>query len=156
MTLMRLKGLSHDSASHRAMVVLADLMEQLQLAFFVPMNEADRLARTLGLAPCRCVPVLELVENFLAEFETRLLGVVLDGDPGGISSTLRLARGDREFSLPCHPGDALALASRNEAPIYATEDALRFAHPAPASFAVDETSAWLKTVKPEDLQSETF
>jgi bifunctional DNase/RNase len=47
--------------------------------------------------------------------------VVLDEDEVGVSATLYVGANHDEAALPCHPADALALAERTRAPIYATD-----------------------------------
>jgi bifunctional DNase/RNase len=156
MTLMRIKGLTYDPNSHQAAVVLEDLTERLGLGFLVPMNEANRLARTIGLAPCACVPVLDLVESLLAHFEARVRCAVLDGSDRGISAMLEVSYEDGEAAFPCHPADALALAKRASAPIYVTDEALRHACPLDQFHRHEaepaEVAEWLERVRPEDFK----
>ena len=35
------------------------------LAFYLPMNEANRLAHCLGMSPCACTPIFELTEQLV-------------------------------------------------------------------------------------------
>jgi bifunctional DNase/RNase len=105
--------------------VLEDVDRRLEFAFLIPVNEAHRLARVLGLTRCPRVPVLELIDGLLAHFNTRVLRVVLDGDEAGVSTTLYIGEKHGEAAFPCHPADALALAARTRAPIYATDELLR-------------------------------
>ena len=102
---------------------------RLQLAFLIPMNEAHRLARILGISPCACVPVLELIDGLLTYFKAHVLRVVLDGDDVEVSGTLYIKGNDGEATMPCHPPDGLALAERAGAPIYATDEVLHYACP---------------------------
>jgi hypothetical protein len=157
MTLMRVKALTYDATTRHATVVLGDPAEQLALGFLVPLNEADRLARALGQTPCRCVPVFDLVEALLARFEVRVSRVVLDGHSElGISSTLYIKQGEDEAAFSCHPADALALATRAGAPVYATEEALRHAcrldEPHRHESVSGDVTEWLERVTPEDFE----
>jgi bifunctional DNase/RNase len=158
MTLMRVKVLTYDPDARQAIAVLEDVAEQLGLAFLVPMNEANRLARALGLTPCSCVPVFELVENLLAHFEARVRRITLDGNEAGVSATLSIGHDGGEATFPCHPADALALAKRASAPIYATEEALRHACPLdqPHSHGTGYPGVkeWLERVQPADFGSD--
>ena len=117
----------HDKAT----VVLEDVDRRLDLACLIPMHEAYRLARVLGLARCTYVPVLELIDGLLAHCNARVLHAVLDGDEAGVSATLYVGENDGEAVFPCHPVDALALAERTRAPIpiYATDEVLHQARP---------------------------
>ena len=115
----------HDKAT----VVLEDVNRRLELAGLIPMHEAYRLARVLGLARCTCVPVLELIDGLLAHCNARVLHAVLDGDEARVSATLYVGENDGEAVFPCHPVDALALAERTRAPIYVTDEVLHHARP---------------------------
>jgi bifunctional DNase/RNase len=68
---------------------------------------------------------LELIDGLLTHFNTRVLRVVLDGDAAGICTTLYIGGKHGEAAFPCHPADALALAARSRAAIYATDEILR-------------------------------
>ena len=155
MTRMSICRLTHCPGQDRATVVLENLDRRLQLAFLIPMNEAHRLARALGLGPCPCVPVLELIDGLLAHFKACVLRVVLDGDDVGVSSTLYVGGNDGEAAFPCHPADGLALAERARAPIYATEDVLRHTCPLgqPHSHGTGrlDVTRCLEQVRPEDF-----
>ncbi len=156
MTRMLVRGLTHCPENNGAVLLLEDLDRRLQLAFLVPMNEANRLARSLGLLPCQCVPVFELVERLLAHFEARLLRVVLDGGEAGVSATLYVGATQGETAFRCHPADALALAKRAGALVYASEEALRHACPLGQAhsheIAPSDVIRWLEGVRPEDFE----
>jgi len=157
MTLMRVKALTYDSKTHQAVAVLADATERRGLGFLIPTNEADRLARALGHIPCPCVPIFELVQGLLAHFEARILRVVLDGNNElGVSSTLCVEQDEGEVAFPCHPADALALALRAGAPIYATPKALLLAcsldQPHRPETCHPDVTDWLERVRPDDFE----
>jgi bifunctional DNase/RNase len=103
------------------------------------------------------VPVFDLVEALLAHFEVRVSRVVLDGHREfGISSALFVTRGEDEAVFSCHPADALALAKRAGAPVYATEEALRHAcrldEPHRHKSVSGDVTNWLERVTPEDFE----
>jgi bifunctional DNase/RNase len=127
MTQMLICRLTHCPGHDKTTVVLEDVDRRLELAFVIPVNEAYRLAQVLGLARCTCVPVLELIDGLLAHCNARVLRAVLDGDEGEVSATLYVGENDGEAAFPCHPADALALAERIRAPIYATDEILHHA-----------------------------
>lgn len=149
-------SLTHCPEHNRPILLLENLDRRLQLAFLVPVNEADRLARTLGLTPCQCVPVFELVEKLMTHSKARVLHVVLDGTESGISATLHVGENEGGAVFSCHPADAVALAQRAGAPIYATDEALRHACPLdqPHSHEASpaEVAQWLDWVRPEDFE----
>jgi len=129
MTRLLICRLTHCPGHDKAIVVLEGVGEQLELALLIPVNEAYRLAQVLGLARCAYVPVLELIDGLLAHFNTRVRRVVLDGEAVGVSATLYIGETHGEAAFPCHLADALALAERTHAPIYATDEVLYYARP---------------------------
>jgi bifunctional DNase/RNase len=157
MTHLLICRLTHCPGHDKAIVMLEGVDQQLELALLIPVNEAYCLARVLGLARCSYVPVLELIDGLLAHFNTRVLRVVLDGEEAGVSATLYLGENHHETALPCHLADALALAERTHAPIYATDDVLSYArqlgqrhsrgtgHP--------DSARYLERTRPEDFHS---
>ena len=129
MTQMLVCRLTHCPGHENATVVLEDVDRRLEFAFVIPMPEAYCLARVLGLARCTGVPVLELIDGLLAHCHLRVLRAVLDEDEVGVCATLYISENDGEAAFPCHPADALALAERTRAPIYATDEVLHHARP---------------------------
>jgi bifunctional DNase/RNase len=149
MTVKSLKRANGDEA----ILVLQTAEADRYLGFVVPMNEANRLARALGLSGCRCSPICDLLLALSLSVEARLERAVLDGASEGIGATLVFQHRAREIALECHPADAVALAVRVRAPIFATPTALAHACPAEAHarHEGDDTARWLATVRPEDF-----
>ena len=121
---MQVKALSPSHNVLLATVVLGTPAGDLALGFLIPMNEANRLARALGLTRCPCVPVYDLVLGLLAHVRALLIRTVLDAETEGICATLIIEHEGAAFPLPSHPADAIALALRTNAPMYATRAAL--------------------------------
>lgn len=174
MTLMRVIGLTQNPEAQQATLLLEDLAGRLGLAFFIPMNEANRLARVLGLARCACAPVYELMVDLATRLGASVARTVLDCETDGIYATLVLERGEgppddiASIALRCHPADAVALALRTRSPIYATAGALAHACPldpshgheidppaatAPQDSAPSVVARWLEGVRPDDFGS---
>jgi bifunctional DNase/RNase len=160
---MTVLGVTHQEESGRAVISLEAVGRALRLALLVPTNEANRLARALGQGPCGCVPVFDLVECLLTRFRASLIRAVLDAGETGISGCVYVRTEAGEDGLPCHPSDALALATRAGVPIFAAEGALRYACPIPGADArplrewLEEADArtlheWLEGVTPDDFR----
>ena len=158
MTQLLICRLTHCSGHDKAIVVLEGVDQQLELALLIPVNEAYRLAQVLGLARCSYVPVLELIDGLLAHFNTRVLRVVLDGEEVGISATLYIGANHNEAAFPCHLADALALAERTHAPIYATDGVLYYARPLGQRHIRGaghlDSARYPERTRPEDLHSQ--
>jgi hypothetical protein len=51
----------HVPAGLQAQVLLEDVYRSRWLSFYLPMNEANRLARVLGKTCCADVPIFDLI-----------------------------------------------------------------------------------------------
>lgn len=156
MTLLRVKALRADDHARQATVVLETTPGHLALGFLIPMNEANRLARVLGLTRCRCAPVYDLIRGLAMSLSASVTRAVLDAEAEGICATLVLEHGGVEFALPCHPADAIALALLTSTPIYATANALAHACPLARREGQEidhlDVAEWLERVRPKDFE----
>jgi bifunctional DNase/RNase len=123
MTPMRVIEVSTCRQTGQPLVLLQAEGRDRWLAFYVPMNEANRLARCPGMTSCPCTPIFELTEQLVGHMGAAVVRAYLEGDEWGISAGLVLERDGLELALPCHPADALALAVRARAPILAQDSA---------------------------------
>jgi uncharacterized protein len=153
MTPMRVIEVSTCPHTSRPMVMLQVEGRDRWLAFYIPMNEANRLARCLGVTSCPCTPIFELTEQLIGHLQAEVRRAHLEGDERGISAGIVLERGGLEMILPCHPADALALAVRAGKPILAHDSALAHARStgAPPPAALDSVQVWLDQVRPADF-----
>jgi bifunctional DNase/RNase len=157
MTPMRVRELGTARDGRRAVIVLEDLEQQFRLVFSTDVHEAHRLAKELGRGPCQCNPAYDFIETLLRVSRATISRVVLDDVPGkGLEGLVALDRGPASapLTLPCFPPDALALALRAKAPIFATAQALAHAeslarrHTLPGERAVRR---WLNLLAPNDF-----
>jgi len=155
-TLVQVKALSANDNARLATVVLETTPGNLALGFLIPMNEANRLARVLGLTRCRCAPVYDLIRDLAISLRASVTRAVLDAESEGICATLVLEHEGIEFALPCHPADAIALALLTNTPIYATADALAHACPLAQREGQEidhlDVARWLDRVRPKDFE----
>jgi len=140
----------------KALIVLEDVEHRFRLRFYTDPHEAQRLAREMGRARCRCNPIYDFIQHLLCALQATITHVVLD-DAGqrSIRALVCSERNGLELPLPCYPPDALALALRAKAPIYATAAALTHAQSLPVPDASQSESIdakeWLERVRPEDF-----
>jgi bifunctional DNase/RNase len=146
---MRVKGLTHTPGTDSALVVVETESGTRTLAFFVPLNEANRLARVLGLAGCPCSPIYELLLQLAAGLDVAVERAELDAQADGITACIVLRRAGGELVLPCHPADALALAVRTGAAVVATPRVVARTCPTPERGS--DVAGWLARVRPEDF-----
>src|SRR5215831_9010618 len=69
----------------------------------------------------------------------------------GVSASLVIRYEGMEVVLPCHPGDALALALRADGPIVATDEALAHACPVDEVVRTRALRHWLDGLTPADF-----
>ena len=156
MTRMNVVDLSTCRKTRQPMVILQEEGQDRWLAFYLPMNEANRLARALGRGKgCACTPVFDLVEELLTELDARIAHVELRGDEHGIWAAVDLERESGSLVLGCHPADGMALALRAGAPILAADTALAHARALDGPPSHDEVRRWLDGIGPGDFTLET-
>src|SRR5262245_36353255 len=158
MTPVRVRGLHGVARDAEAVLVVETLAGGGAFAFRIPPGEAARVARVLGLAGCRRVPVYELIGALAAGLGGRLSAAVLEMRPGGVVGRVRIvpSEGDEHvLELPCRPADAIALALRVGAPIYATGAPLAPCAPDTAGGDASSVAAWLERVRPRDFIAPT-
>lgn len=153
MTLMRVRALHSRPEGPQAIVVLETEAGDRALGFTIPTNEAARLARVLGLVECRCAPIFELLLELATGLGARVAHATVDAEEPGIIATLALDHETRAIEVQCHPADAVALALRAGAPIYATPAALARAHTLGREGrpGARDLGDWLATVRPSDF-----
>jgi bifunctional DNase/RNase len=121
------------------------------LAFHLPMNEANRLARVLGRAHGH-VPIFDLAEGLAGRLGASIVRAEIHGDERGVRAVVVYRHAEAEVAFDCHPGDALALAIRAAAPIVAAETALAHACPVNAELRKHAVRRWLAAVSPADFE----
>ena len=151
MTPMRVIEVRTCPHTGRPMVMLQVQGHDRWLAFYLPMNEANRLARSLGMTRCACTPIFELTDRLILHLEATIVRACLEGDEHGISAGLIIERDGVELPLPCHPADALALAVRAGAPILAADSALVHARSSDSAAPDPTVRDWLDQVRPADF-----
>jgi bifunctional DNase/RNase len=151
MTRMRIVDLWTCHQSDSPMVLLEDEARTRWLAFYMPVNEANRLARVLGKTHCSHVPVFDLLGRLVDAVHLSVLHAELHGDDRGVTAALVFRSRAGDMAFPCHPGDALAMAMRAGAPIVATDEAMTHSRPVDTTLRADTVRQWLQGLKPSDF-----
>ena len=92
MTPVRVLGLHGEARGSGAVLFVETVARDRVPGFHIPPSEAGRVARLLGLARCRRVPVYDLLDSMAASLGGRVSGAILDAQPDGICARLQLAR----------------------------------------------------------------
>jgi len=151
MTEMRVVDLCTCRQTARPMVLLEDVDRSRWLSFYLPMNEANRLARVLGKTCCARVPIFDLIGEIAEAGGLELVRAEIDGDHQGVNASLVVRRDGRDVAMVCHPADALALALRARVPILASDAALAHACPADHELRAQAVRRWLDRLRPADF-----
>jgi bifunctional DNase/RNase len=153
MVLMQLRYLAPCHRHGRVLVVLEDAAHVRRLTFSADPGETLRLQQTVERGPAACHPVYDFVRALLGAVGASALRVVLEDVEGqGLGALVHLRHGEDETVVTCYPPDAVALALREQVPIYATEAALDHAAPAsPREVEADGLADWLDRVRPRDF-----
>lgn len=126
LTEMRLSGLDRapeDAVAHVRLASVGAGSSSLTIA--LRASEASTLMRAPTATDAGCSDACDVVLAPARRLEAAIQHAVLDDGPDGLCAELTLAEGDdTPFRLACHVADALTLALRAHAPIYATRRVL--------------------------------
>ncbi len=144
-TQMKVRGLMFDPYNNAYIVILRDEDNSDLLPIWVGKAEASAISFALeSVVPPRPM-THDLVKSFLDSVDAKVISVVVtDLKENTYYANIHLMYEDSEFSIDSRPSDAIALALRAEAPIFAKEEVLR-------KQATEELDQWLENLKPEDF-----
>jgi len=110
---------------YQRVVVLKEKAADRYLLIWVGSSEAGSIAMALqGMAPPRPLSH-DLVMSFLKSFDARVTGILVSKlVEDTFYAVISVEAGSATFSLDARPSDAIALALRAEAPIFADQEVL--------------------------------
>jgi bifunctional DNase/RNase len=152
---MTIKGLMIDPITNMPIVVLRDADGERILPIWVGVFEANAIALQIESVQTPRPMTHDLLRNVIADLNASVERVVvcdLKENTFFASIMLRLASGT--IAIDARPSDAIALALRAHAPIFAEESVIETARHADASKEVDDMSRlrrWLESLSDEDL-----
>ena len=158
---MVIYGVSFDMVGKQPIVLLKAVDSSKFLPIWIGHPEAAAiLMRLQGTSTPRPM-THDLLVDILGEVETKCVQVaVTELRDNTFFATITLNAGGREIEIDSRPSDALALAVRSGAPIYAAEDviaesAIEFEHEVEEQDeVVDRFKEFLDQVSPEDFASD--
>lgn len=144
-TQMHLKGLMYDPYNNAYIVVLRDEEGVDMLPIWVGKTEASAISMALeNVAPPRPM-THDFMKSLLDVFDAKILSTVItDLNQNTYFAKIHLMFGDSEYTVDARPSDAIALALRSNAPVFAKETVL-------AKQSSEELGQWLENLKPEDF-----
>jgi bifunctional DNase/RNase len=160
---LRIKGLDRCMKAEGAILVLESAGGN-ELHVILTHEEAHRIAHELqareGPPRCPCFrrSIYSLITCVCSHANVRIGSIVLDESAHELlSASVQVRIGAGETSVPCHTADALALAIRFRAPIFASDSLDRLLDrkggEARQSSLPDDAEAapWLDRVTPDDF-----
>ena len=152
---MQIKGLMLDPASNTPIVVLHDTTENIFLPIWIGVFEANAIAlRIEGVEPPRPM-THDLLHSSLEKLGARVERVTISELRENTFYAVISLRGRRgTHTIDSRPSDAIALALRADAPIFAMRSVLDSAQATDFSSRVQEEERlkqWLEEAQPEDF-----
>ncbi len=152
---MEIKGLMLDPTSNVPIVILRDADSRLLLPIWIGVFEANAIALRLEGVETPRPMTHDLLRAALAQLGAKVQKIVIcDLQESTFFALIHVAVEDRELTIDSRPSDAIALALRSEAPIYALDHVLEKAKA--IDLAADPSDderlrKWLEDIRPEDL-----
>ena len=158
---MVIYGVSFDMVGKQPIVLLKAVDSNKFLPIWIGHPEAAAILMRLQGASTPRPMTHDLLVDILGEVETKCVQVaVTELRDNTFFATITLSQNGREIEIDSRPSDALALAVRSGAPIYAAEEviaesAIEFEHEVEEQDeVVDRFKEFLDQVSPEDFASD--
>lgn len=144
-TQMKVRGLMFDPYNNTFIVLLRDEEQSEMLPIWVGKPEASAISFALEGVTAPRPMTHDLMKSILDAVHAKVISVVIsDLKENTYYAKVHLSYEDSEYAIDSRPSDAIALALRTKAPIFANEDVLR-------KQASEELDQWLENLKPEDF-----
>ncbi|MFQ5991122.1 MAG: bifunctional nuclease family protein [Nitrospiraceae bacterium] len=144
-TQMKVRGLMFDPNNNTFIVILRDEDNSEMLPIWVGKPEASAISFALEGVVAPRPMTHDLMKSILDSVQAKVISVVIsDLRENTYYAKLHLMYQDSEYAIDSRPSDAIALALRVEAPIFASEEVIR-------KQATEELDQWLENLKPEDF-----
>lgn len=142
---MKVRGLMFDPYNNTFIVILRDEENADMLPIWVGKPEASSISFALEDVTTPRPMTHDLMKAVLDVVGAKVISVVIsDLKENTYYAKVHLSYEDSEYVIDARPSDAIALALRTKAPIFANEEVIR-------KQASDELDQWLENLKPEDF-----
>ncbi|MGQ0810960.1 MAG: bifunctional nuclease family protein [Nitrospiraceae bacterium] len=142
---MKVRGLMFDPYNQNYIVILRDEDNTDMLPIWVGKSEASAISLALENIAAPRPMTHDLMKSFLEAFDAKIISVVVtDLTENTYFAKIHLMYEDSEYTVDSRPSDAIALALRTDAPIFASEAVIR-------KQSSEELEQWLENLKPEDF-----
>ena len=152
---MAIKGLMIDQVTSTPIIVLRDKEGGRILEIWVGVFEANAIAVQIENTASPRPMTHDLLKNVIEDLQGRVERVVVsDVKDGTYYAIIHLSvRGDA-VAIDARPSDAIALALRTKAPVFAEEHVIEHAKPSEPVTSEVETERlqkWLESLDPDDM-----
>jgi bifunctional DNase/RNase len=142
---MKVRSLMFDPYNNTFIVILRDEENAEMLPIWVGKPEASSISFALEDVTTPRPMTHDLMKAVLDVVGAKVISVVIsDLKENTYYAKVHLSYEDSEYVIDARPSDAIALALRTKAPIFANEEVIR-------KQASDELDQWLENLKPEDF-----
>lgn len=142
---MKVRGLMFDPYNNTFIVILRDEENADMLPIWVGKPEASSISFALEDVTTPRPMTHDLMKAVLDVVGAKVISVVIsDLKENTYYAKVHLSYEDSEYVIDARPSDAIALALRTKAPIFANEEVIR-------KQASDELDQWLENLKPGDF-----
>ncbi len=142
---MKVRGLMFDPYNNAYIVILRGEEQSDVLPIWVGKAEASAISLSLESVAAPRPMTHDLLKSLLDAYDAKVISVVItDLTENTYFAKIHLHYQDSEFSIDARPSDAIAVALRSEAPIFANEVVLK-------KQTNEELEQWLENLKPEDF-----
>ncbi len=144
-TQMHVKGLMFDPYNHAYILVLRDEEKSDMLPIWVGKSEAGAISMAMeNVTPPRPM-THDFMIAFLDAYNAKVISVVItDLSDHTYFAKIHLMYEDSEYTVDARPSDAIALALRTDAPVFAHDTVL-------SKQSSQELEQWLENLKPQDF-----
>ena len=142
---MNVRGLLFDPYNNAYILILRDNNNTEMLPIWIGKSEASAISFALErITPPRPM-THDLMKTILDNVNAKVIStVVTDMKDNTYFAKIHLLYGDSEYTIDSRPSDAIAVALRADAPIFATGEVLH-------KQTSEELERWLENLKPEDF-----
>jgi bifunctional DNase/RNase len=155
---MLVHGVNLDMVSNQPVIILKDLESQKFLPIWIGQFEATSILMEIqGIKPSRPL-THDLLKSALDSFKIKVKRVIInDLKKGTFYARIHMLLNGNEFEIDSRPSDAIALAVRVKAPIYASEKVMEKASiisEEGEEKEVKKFKEFIEGLKPEDFKEQ--
>ncbi len=143
---MKIEGLLFDPRSNMYILIMREVEGTDTLPIWIGKSEADSIALSLGKISTPRPLTHDLIKNVLSGLNMKVTKVIISDivDNTYYAGIYIDKGGGMMVSIDSRPSDAIAVATRMNAPIFVDESVIEVK-------SNDELEEWLKNLKPEDF-----